>query len=221
MEKLYKDGAVAERDYVAARQVAETAKKQWDAAQKEVESLKNRPRYQEVAAAKASYLAAADAVQSLESGATSEQLESAKAAVETAQKAIDRIQVDIAETSVVAPESGLLKSFNLKPGDFIAPGQPSGEIVDLDSLKVKVYVPENRLGFVKEGMELSIKVDSFPGETFKGKVKSIAGEGEFTPRNLQTVEERVTQVFAVTVTVANPDHKLRPGMAADVTVMLR
>ncbi len=220
MEHLYNEGVAAEREHVAAMETAEAARNQWEAALQQLEALKNRPRVEEVDAARARYLAAANAVRSIESGATQEQLDAAHARIETAEEMLDRLDVDIAEATVISPISGIMGTFDIKPGDFIAPGQATCEIFDMEHLKVVVYLPENRLGFVREGEELPLMVDSFPDETFTGVVMRVAAEAEFTPRNVQVVEERVAQVFAVEISVANPKYRLRPGMAADVTISL-
>lgn len=217
---LYQEGAASEREYVASQNVAQAANDQWQASVQQLEALKSRPRVEEVEAAQARYLAAINAVRALEAGPTAEQLASAQSHVATAREALNRIDVDLGEAVVEAPLAGLVSVFSLEPGDFVAPGQPSCEIADMDTLKLIVYIPENRLGFVHEGEELPVKVDSFPTETFKGVVKRVAAEAEFTPRNVQVVEERVSQVFAVEITLPNPEHRLRPGMAADVTVSL-
>ncbi len=217
---LYDEGVAAEREYIAAMETAEAAKSQWEASLQQLDALSARPREEEVDGAYARYLAALNGVQSLVSGATVEQLDQALARIATMREALDRIDVDLAEAVVHAPSPGVINSFEIKPGDFVAPGQPACEIIDLDTLKVVVYIPENRLGFVREGDELPIKVDSFPDETFMGVVVRVASEAEFTPRNVQVVEERVAQVFAVEITLENPEHRLRPGMAADVTISL-
>ncbi len=220
LERLYEEGVAAEREYVAAQQTSEAARMQWQAALEQVEALKSRPREEEVAAAQARYLASANAVRSLESGSTEEQLAAALARIETMQESLDRLDIDLAECTVIAPMAGLVDTLDLRPGDFVAPGQPACEILEMSVLEVVVYLPENRLGFAHEGDEVSVVVDSYPDETFSGTIRRVAAEAEFTPRNVQTVEERVTQVFAVEVTIQNPDGRLRPGMAADVTIQL-
>jgi HlyD family secretion protein len=219
--RLYDEGAVSEREYIASKQVAETAYNQWQASVNQLDALKRRPRPEEVAFAKARYEAALDTVESLKAGATPEQLKASQTKIDTAGKALERVNIDLSEATVIAPSAGLLNTFSIKPGDFVAPGQPVAEIVDLTDLKVKVYVPENRLGLIHEGMEVPVRVDSYPGENFKGVIESISAQAEFTPRNVQTVEERVTQVFAVTIRVPNPENRLRPGMSADMTIDLK
>src|SRR5439155_22963308 len=83
-------------------------------------------------------------------------------------------------------------------------------------LWVRVYVPEPWLGFVKTGAPVRVRVDSWPNEDFQGTVEQINRQAEFTPRNVQTVEERVKQVFGVKVRLPSDQEKLRAGMSADV-----
>jgi len=220
MERLYNEGVAAEREFVAARETAAAAHESWQASLSGIDAARAHPRVEEVEAARARYYAASSMVSSLVSGATDEQLGQASARVDTANEALDRIDVDIAESVVEAPSGGLISTFDLLPGDFTAPGQPACEIIDMTKLKVVVYIPENRLGFIHEGDQLPLTVDSFPSEIFTGVVVNVAAEAEYTPRNVQVVEERIAQVFAVEITVDNPNLRLRPGMAADVVVSL-
>ena len=91
---------------------------------------------------------------------------------------------------------------------------------DLDQVTLTVYVPVNRLSYVNIGQEVAVSVDSFPKRTFAGTVVAIADEAEFTPRNVQTQEERVNMVFAVEVRIPNPDHALKPGLPADAAIVV-
>jgi HlyD family secretion protein len=90
-------------------------------------------------------------------------------------------------------------------------------IGELDKLKVTVYIPEDRYGQIHLGDQAQLAIDSFPGQTFTGVVDRISDTAEYTPRNVQTKEERQTTVYAVELSVANPDGKLIPGMPVDVT----
>jgi HlyD family secretion protein len=90
-------------------------------------------------------------------------------------------------------------------------------IGQIDSLSIVVYVPESQYGQISLGQTAQVKVDSFPGETFTATVTHIADQAEFTPRNVQTSEERATTVYAVKLSIDNAAGKLKPGMPADVT----
>jgi len=220
MKGLFDAGVATEREYVATTETATAAYDLWQAALSQLDAARNHPRPEEVDAARARYYAASSGVSSLIAGATNEQLAQAFARVDTAREALTRIDVDIAEATVAAPSQGMVSTFDIKPGDFTAPGFPACEITDMSKLKVVVYIPENRLGFIHEGDRLPLKVDSFPDEIFYGSVVNVAANAEYTPRNVQVVDERVAQVFAVEISVENPELKLRPGMAADVVVSI-
>ncbi len=105
---------------------------------------------------------------------------------------------------------------SIQPGEVIGPGTPAMTIGILDELTVTVYLPENRYGQISLGDQARVNVDSYPDESFPAEVSAIADEAEFTPRNVQTSEERQTTVYAVELRISEPDGRLKPGMPADV-----
>jgi membrane fusion protein YbhG len=109
--------------------------------------------------------------------------------------------------------------FDIRPGDLAAANKPLATLIEPD-LWVRVYVPESQIGLVRLGQEVRVRVDSFPGRDFRGVVEQISRKAEFTPRNVQTPEERVNQVLGVKVRLDNRDGLLRAGMAADVFLPL-
>jgi multidrug resistance efflux pump len=109
-----------------------------------------------------------------------------------------------------------VEALDLRPGDILAPNAPAARLLEPSELYVRIYVPETQIGHVHPGMEVPITVDSFKGRSFRGRVESIASEGEFTPRNLQTADERADQVFATRVRIEEGADVLRAGMAAFV-----
>ena len=119
-----------------------------------------------------------------------------------------------------APVNGVVLTRNIQPGEVLAPGITALTIGDLDQLTITVYVPEDRYGEIRLGDEAQVSVDSFPDEIFKAVVVRIADRAEFTPRNVQTEEDRRTTVYAVELMVETPAGKLKPGMPADVVFEL-
>ncbi len=119
--------------------------------------------------------------------------------------------------TITSPINGVVLERTIEVGENAAPGGTLVVVADLSTLNVTVYVPENRYGQVALGQTYPVKVDSFPGEVFTGKVSHIANKAEFTPRNVQTVEGRETTVFAITLDLDSSGGKLKPGMPADVT----
>jgi HlyD family secretion protein len=98
----------------------------------------------------------------------------------------------------------------------LAPNAPVATLLLTGHLWVRVYVPEPWLGHLKVGAKAGVRVDSFPGKDFEGEIEQVARAAEFTPRNVQTVEDRVRQVFGVKVRLPAGGDQLRAGMAADV-----
>ena len=126
------------------------------------------------------------------------------------------LERQIAEGTVSAPLTGTVLSEYAEPGEVLAPGQGIVRIGDLSDLYVRVYIPAPLIGRVELGGEATVRVDSWPGLDFEGRVVHIADEAEFTPKNVQTAEARADLVFAVKVSVPNPDGRLKIGLPADV-----
>jgi HlyD family secretion protein len=168
--------------------------------------------------AKAQVVAAQAALDDLEAGATQEEVAMAEAQVHQAEAAVRLFDAQIAQLTLEAPMDGVITSRSSQVGETATAGLPLLTIANLDEVTLVIYIPETRVGHVGLGQEVEVQVDSFPGRAFIGEVVHIAGEAEFTPRNVQTQEERVNLVFAVKVRISNPEHALKPGMPADATI---
>ena len=145
---------------------------------------------------------------------TPEDVRSARGLVEAAQGRLQQIDVMLDELVIRAPRAARVETLDLRPGDILAPNAPAAKLLEPAELYVRLYVPETEIGRVHPGQEVPIFVDSFPGRAFRGRVESVASEGEFTPRNLQTADERADQVFATRVRIEEGADVLRAGMAA-------
>lgn len=135
--------------------------------------------------------------------------------IEQARAQLAELNTQLAEMKIVAPTNSVLEVLSVKVGDVLAPNQQVATLV-LPHIWVRVFVPEPWLGKISLGEKVSVGVDSFPGKTFDGVVEQISREAEFTPRNVQTAEERVKQVFGIKVRL-ELSSGLRAGMSADVT----
>lgn len=122
---------------------------------------------------------------------------------------------------ITSPINGTVLERLIEPGEIAAPGGTLLVVADLNGLTLTVYVPEDQYGKISLGQTYPVSVDSFPGETFGGKVIHIADQAEFTPRNVQTVEGRKTTVFAIKLDLAGSGGKLKPGMPADVSFQVQ
>jgi multidrug resistance efflux pump len=184
--------------------------------EQELTLLEEGTRKEEIAAAEASMQEARAAWQVAEAGYRDEEKAAAKAAADAARAALASIEKRIEELTIVCPiEKGLVESLDLMPGDLAGPGAPVMSILDEQRMWVRAFVPENRLD-LKVGQKLSLTVDSYPGEQFQGTLIFVAREAEFTPSNVQTIEERSKQVYRIKVQLDDGLDRLRPGMAADV-----
>jgi biotin carboxyl carrier protein len=159
------------------------------------------------------------AVEQAQAGVTqaNERVTQAQAALDQAQAELNLIDVQLEKLMVYAPDAGVVIARNVEPGEVVQAGSALMILGRLDPLKITVYIPEDLYGQIKLGQQASVVVDSFPNETFKATVTHIADKAEFTPRNVQTVEGRKTTVFAIELTIANIDGRLKPGMPADVS----
>ncbi len=157
-------------------------------------------------------------VEGLKIGATKEQVAAADAQVKVARSALAALDVQLEKLSLTAPISGLVLERSAHVGEVAMPGVPLLTIADLGNVTLTIYVPEDRVGKVQLGQPVSVTVDAYPYRVFTGTVAFVSSQAEFTPKNVQTKEERVSMVFAVKVELANPDHALKPGMPADALV---
>ncbi len=204
------DIAVAEADLAVAQA-------QLDSAQEDYDTLLQGPDPDDVALAEAqvafaqAQLALAEAERP-----TTEELAVAQAQINSAVTNLEAVQVLIDKLIVTTPISGVVTTRNVEAGELIQPGVAAMTISQLDELTVTVYIPENQYGQINLGDNAQLKVDSFPFETFEAYVTRIADQAEYTPRNVQTQEERQTTVYAVELSVDDPEGKLKPGMPSDV-----
>ncbi len=145
-------------------------------------------------------------------------LEAAQMKINQARAQLADIDAQLKEMQVVAPAESILEVLNVKVGDILVPpfNQEVATLLLPQHLWVRVYVPEPWLGKIKLGDQVRVRVDSFRGKDFPGVVEQINRQAEFTPRNVQTVEDRIKQVFGVKIRLPNNDDRLRAGMAADV-----
>jgi HlyD family secretion protein len=161
---------------------------------------------------------AAAKLDELKAGAMPEEVEVAEAQVARARAASAVLQVQIGKMTVTAPIDGVVTSRSAHAGEAAIAGATLLTVAKLDEVNLTIYVPEDKLNRVYLGQAVEVQVDSFPSRVFTGTVSYISQQAEFTPRNIQTQEERVNMVFAVKVRLPNPEYLLKPGMPADAMI---
>ncbi len=140
-------------------------------------------------------------------------------AVAQAEAALEFINLQLDKMMIYSPISGVVLTRTIEPGEVIQAGLTALVVGELDQLTVTVYLSEDRYGQVNLGDAAELSIDSFPGILFNAEVTRISDQAEYTPRNVQTQEERQNTVYAVKLSVPNPDGKLKPGMPADVVFL--
>jgi HlyD family secretion protein len=145
--------------------------------------------------------------------------EAAELQVEQAEASLDVINVQLDRLTMISPGSGVVASRHAEVGEIAQPGLPLLSIIELDEVTLTAYVPERKIGLVKLGQEAQISVDSYPDESFPGTITYISPNALFTPKNIQLKDEREKMVFAVKISLANPEQKLKPGMPADAQIL--
>ena len=126
------------------------------------------------------------------------------------------LSLQLEKYTLRAPLDGRVLRRAVQPGEVALPGAGLLTIADLARLEVTLYLLQRDLGRVRTGAPVLVEAEALPGETFAGEVASVADKAEFTPRNVQTPQDRLNLVFAVKVRLANPDGRLKPGMSAVV-----
>ena len=140
----------------------------------------------------------------------------AEAAISQAEAQLALIDLQISKVMVLAPRDGVILTRSIEPGEMVSAAASALKLGLLDNLNITVYVPEDIYGTLFLGQAATLKVDSYPGESFSASILHIADQAEFTPRNVQTVEGRKATVFAVRLQVEDSSGKLKPGMPADI-----
>lgn len=163
--------------------------------------------------------AAQEGLSALRAGSRLEQLHMAEANLEQAEMLVRILDKKIQDCTVKSPTTGRVVARFLEPGELAGTGMPIVRVADLSEVWIMIYVSETELGRVRVDGQAEIRVDSFPQKAFSGKVTYISPQEEFTPKNIQTKDERVRMVFGVKVEAPNPDESLKPGMPADVVLL--
>jgi HlyD family secretion protein len=155
------------------------------------------------------------------SGPRRERIEAARAQAAQAEAALRAADAGLANMVIRAPFDGVVTVRHREPGEIVPAGSPVVSLMDRSDRWVRIYVSESRIGAVRIGQAASITSDTFKGRTYPGQVVYVSSEAEFTPKNVQTSEERVKLVYAVKVRITgDAAYELKPGMPADVRLTL-
>ena len=146
------------------------------------------------------------------------QAEAAQKNVNAAKAAVERAETGVGECRLVAPLAAVVQTRSYEPGEVVLPGATLVTLVDLAQVQATFYLPNAELAAAAPGKPVTVVADAYAGETFAGKIRHVSAEAEFTPKNVQTREDRDRLVFGVEVVLPNPDGRLRPGMPVEVSI---
>ena len=216
--KLYSTDDASRQELDEAKFRLDNARAKRDAEKKRLDLLLNGSRKEDIRAAEERFRQAQEAERLVIAGPRAEEIADARAQLAEAKAKLEEIKVQIAEGEVKSPANSIVEVLPVRPGDLITPNQTIARLLEKDQIYIRVYVPEPKLGLIKVGQKAKIKVDTFADRAFDGVIEQINTQGEFTPRNVQSRNERSHLVFGVKVRIDNREGLLKPGMAADVTL---
>lgn len=198
-QKLYESGALSKQALDAQQNKYDTLKAQYEGAQDNVK-------------------VAQASLDQAQAGYTQPTIQAQKAAVDMAAQSVKAAELNLSKLTIKSPSDGQVLYKQVELGQVVNPGTTMVTILDPNDLWIKIYVPEAKLNRVKVGGMVHISVDSYPNKTFKGQIQYVSDQAEFTPKNVQTKEERTTTVYAVKISITEGKDQLKAGMPADVTL---
>lgn len=183
------------------------------------------PRKTDIEAARANVARAEAAIrmveaQRLDIQRKQEDLAARRADVERTKAGVSIIDSQLDDTTILAPADGVVLVKSADPGEVLAAGTPVLTIGEIDKPWLRGYVPQSKLGRIQLGMAVSVRSDSYPGKSYQGKISFIASEAEFTPKQIQTNEERVKLVYRIKVDIVNSNRELKLNMPVDAEIRL-
>lgn len=219
---LLKEHTVSQRDfdlnrtrYEVAQNTAEESASRVNIARQALSLRKEGPRAEQIEKAKAA-LAQAEAELALtKAGPRQEKIDQAKTMVDEAMERLNQATLQLSYTELVAPMDGVILSRSAEPGEFFNPSTPVVTLGDIAHPWLRAYVNETDLGRIKLKDKVKVSTDSFPDKTYDGVLSFISSQAEFTPKSVQTFEERAKLMFRIKIELSNPDQELKPGMPAD------
>lgn len=224
-QTLFKNEDISKQQYDQARTKYDSAQALVRQAEEKVSLVKEGPRQEDIAAARADVARAKAAVATAEANRLElkrkqEQLVAGRDDIDRSRAQVGISEAQLSDTEVSSPITGVVLVKSAEPGEVLAAGTTVVSIGDLEHPWLRAYINETDLGRVKLGQKVKLSTDSFPGKVYWGKVSYIASEAEFTPKQIQTKEERVKLVYRIKIEVDNSSHELKNNMPVDAEIIL-
>jgi multidrug resistance efflux pump len=215
---LAASGVISRQAFDDAAARVQRAEALRSAAQKTADLLLQGSRPEDIRAAERRYAEACAHQRLIEQGPRREDVAAAEAVLDQARATLRAAETRLSETEIRAVSRATVQVLSIRPGTLVAAGAPILTLLEPGQVFVTFYVPETALGLLRATDRLPVEIEALPGRTFTGEVTFVANKGEFTPRNIQSRDDREHYVFACRVHVEDAEGLLRPGMTARVQV---
>lgn len=220
---LHERRIVSTSTYDAALTGSEAARAAHEAAEERYKLIKAGPRREKILEGRADLSGSGAALKAAEAGSREVEkmrldIKALEAQTDQARAGLLMARDDVAKASLHAPFRGFVIVKDVETREFVQAGTPVLTLARLDRVWVRTYVPETQMGRVYLGQEAHVRSDSFPEKLYPGQVTYVSPEAEFTPKNVQTKEERVKLVYRIKVSLDNPEQELKAGMPVDVSL---
>ncbi|MFL5245829.1 MAG: HlyD family secretion protein [Gemmataceae bacterium] len=219
--QLYQAKTVSRSDYDSARATFDRTRSRVALNKAKLDLLLAGSRQEDKDEAKSELARLKANYELLQAGTREEDKQAAKAKRDEIKAKLEEVETNLGETVLKAPARAFIEVLAVRKGDLVPPNTPVIRILYADDLWVKVYIPETDLGKIHVDQAVKVSVDSYPGEELDGTIIQISNASEFTPRNIQSADERKHQVFGVKVQVKDPRGIFKSGMAAEVRIPLQ
>ncbi len=225
---LLREQNVSQRDfeliktqYDVAKNTVIQATSRVNIARQTLSLTKEGPRSEQVEKAKAALIAAQAEYALVKAGPRQEKIDQARAGVKEAMERLRQARLQLSYTELTAPMDGVVFTRSAEPGEFLNPATPVITLGDLARPWLRAFVNETDLGRIKLKDKVIVTTDSFTDKRFEGVITYISSQAEFTPKSVQTFDERVKLMYKIKISLPNPDGILKPGMPADAVILLQ
>jgi HlyD family secretion protein len=224
-QRLYKNDDISRAQYDQFKNRFDSSSAAAKRAEENLKLVQEGPRVEDIDAGRAQLAHAKASLKMTEAGRLElkrkeQELNTRQAELDRARAQVSILDSQLDDTTVISPIDGVVLVKSAEPGEVLAAGTTFATLGDMDNPWLRAYINETDLGRIKLGAKVRVNTDSFPGKAYWGKVSFIASEAEFTPKQIQTTEERVKLVYRIKIDVANPGHELKANMPADAEILL-
>lgn len=220
ISRLHEQGVVSAQLLDSVRSNRDMTREQLRTAEQQSSLVREGPRQEQIEQARAALQQAEARLALVRAGPRRERIAQARARLDQTRQVLAAAETRLTFTVVSAPLTGVVLSENIEPGEFVSAGTPVVTVGELANVWLRAFINETDLGRVKLGQTARVTADTYPGKSYQGRVSFLSSQAEFTPRNVQTQQERVKLVYRVKIDLPNPDQELKPGMPADAEILI-